>query len=120
MRLISFLAAAALFLGSVLPAAADSLRWTIRSDYPHIVSLEFYSQDYNRAWPGDGEVYILDDYDNKVFNLNCSTGEKICYGAWVRGNSDKYWGVGLDNSQSCSDCCYTCGYGDTDLRILHD
>ena len=49
MRLISFLAAAALVLGSVLPAAADSLRWTIRSDYPHIVSLEFYSQDYNRA-----------------------------------------------------------------------
>jgi hypothetical protein len=36
----------ALVLASVMAvqtASADSLKWTIRSDYPHIVSLEFYS-----------------------------------------------------------------------------
>lgn len=119
MKFLAF-CVAVLTVGTVAPVAADSLKWTIRSDYPHIVSLEFYSQDYNRAWPGDGEVYILDDYNQKVYNLNCSTGESICFGAWVRGNSEKYWGVGLNNSQRCSDCCYTCGYGDTDLRILHE
>ncbi len=119
MKLFGRLIVAATLFGAVGPVSADNLRWTIRSDYPHIVSLEFYSQDYSRAWPGDGEVYILNDYDVHEYNLSCETGETICYGAWVRGNSNRYWGVGLDNSQGCNDCCYTCGYGDTALRILN-
>jgi hypothetical protein len=68
----------ALVLASVMAvqtASADSLKWTIRSDYPHIVSLEFYSQDYNRAWPGDGQVYIVDDYDTREYSLSCESGE---------------------------------------------
>jgi hypothetical protein len=119
MKRLGSLVVAATLLGAVGPVGADNLKWTIRSDYPHIVSLEFYSQDYSRAWPGDGQVYILDDYEAREYNLSCETGETICYGAWVRGDSNKYWGVGLDNSQSCNDCCYTCGYGDTALRILN-
>lgn len=101
-------------------AVADSLKWTVRSEHPNVVSLEFYSQDYNRSWPGDGEVYILDDYDTHSYNLECRSGEKICYGAWVRGDSDSYWGVGLNDASGCDDCCYTCGQGDTDLRILNN
>jgi hypothetical protein len=102
------------------PVFADNINWTIRSEHPNVVSLEFYSQEANRAWPGDGEVYMLDDSDNHSFNLQCSSGEQICYGAWVRGNSDTYWGVGLNNSNRCTDCCYTCGRGDTGLRILNN
>ncbi|TLP58450.1 hypothetical protein FEE96_18635 [Parasedimentitalea maritima] len=102
------------------PAIADNLNWRIRSEHPNVVSLEFYSQDYSRAWPGDGEVYILDDYDTHSYNLQCQSGETICYGAWVRGDSDSYWGVGLNDANGCSDCCYTCGQGDTDLRILNN
>ncbi len=119
MKGLALLAVVAATFGAVEAAKADSLKWTIRSDYPHIVSLEFYSQDYRRAWPGDGQVYIVDDYDVREYSLSCETGETICYGAWVRGDSNKYWGVGLNNSQRCNDCCYTCGYGDTDLRILN-
>lgn len=99
-------------------AQADNLVWSIKSDHPNVVSLEFYSQDYNRAWPGGGEVYILDDWDPKSFNLQCSTGELICYGAWVRGDSNTYWGVGIDNSQYCSDCCYYCGEPTDPITLL--
>ncbi|MDE4133983.1 hypothetical protein PXK00_12740 [Phaeobacter sp. QD34_3] len=119
MKVLRNMAAIAGLLTVAGAVSADSLRWTIRSDYPHIVSLEFYSQDYNRAWPGNGKVYILDDYNPQEYVLSCETGETICYGAWVRGNETQYWGVGLNNSQRCNDCCYTCGYGDTDLRILN-
>jgi len=101
------------------PATAENMNWQIRSDYPYIVSLEFYSQDRNHSWPGGGKAYILDDSAVHSYNLSCSYGETICYGAWVRGNSDKYWGVGRDNSQYCSDCCYDCGSGDAELRILN-
>jgi hypothetical protein len=119
MKVLGVLAVIMASLMAVQTATAGSLKWTIRSDYPHIVSLEFYSQDYSRAWPGDGQVYIVDDYDTREYSLSCETGETICYGAWVRGDENKYWGTGMNNSQRCNDCCYTCGHGDTDLRILN-
>ncbi len=33
-------------------ASAAELVWRIQSEHPNRVSLEFYSQDRNRAWPG--------------------------------------------------------------------
>ena len=53
-------------------AWADTLQWTFRSEHPNTVSLEFYSQDYNRAWPGGGEVYIIDDWDSHYYNWNAA------------------------------------------------
>lgn len=114
-RKISTIAAAAAMAGlaAAAPAQAGSLVWTISSDHPNQVSLEFYSQDYSRAWPGGGQVYVIDDWDAHTYNLECQNGELICYGAWVRGDASTYWGVGLDNSYPCSDCCATCGAGPT-------
>mgnify|MGYP000216618124 CR=1 FL=1 len=120
MKLSNILAGAVALLMMCGPVFADSLKWTVRSEHPNIVSLEFYSQDYNRAWPGDGEVYLLKDYDSHSYNLECSSGEQICYGAWVRGESESYWGVGMNDVSGCTDCCYTCGQGDTGLRILNN
>ena len=113
------LAATLAVLSLTAPVKADTLEWTVRSDYPHVVSLEFYSQTYNRAWPGDGRVHVIDDYNVHSYVLACETGEKICYGAWVRGIPDKYWGVGYNDTQGCADCCYSCGYGSIPLRILN-
>lgn len=110
MRLFLLLAIA--FSGWSTAARADSLRWFIKSDYQYTVSLEFYSQRYNRAWPGNGQVYVINDYNNHEYNLECETGEQICYGAWARGDSNTYWGVGMNNSQRCSNCCGICGRGD--------
>jgi hypothetical protein len=104
---------------ATISAKADTLEWNVQSQHPNIVSLEFYSQDYSRAWPGDGEVYLLDDYDTKSFVLSCETGEQICYGAWVRGDDNAYWGVGRDDSNNCSDCCYVCGGGATKTMVLN-
>ncbi|RME18630.1 MAG: hypothetical protein D6801_00985 [Alphaproteobacteria bacterium] len=114
------LAAALGFAGMVTPALASNLEFHVRSEYPYQVSLEFYSLDRNHVWPGNGKVYILDDSATHNYNLSCNYGEKICFGAWVRGDSSQYWGGGLDNKQYCSDCCYTCGYGDTPVRVLNE
>lgn len=107
------------WLAGTVPAQAETLTWHLRSDYPYVVSLEFYSQGRNHAWPGSGKVYVLDDSEAHSFRLGCNAGESICFGAWVRGNSDRYWGVGAENAQHCSDCCYVCNGGETDLRILN-
>jgi len=100
-------------------ASADTLTWKIRSTYPYRIYLEFYSQDYNRAWPGGGEVYVLKDSRYHTYRLNCSTGEKICYGAWVTTDQGTYWGVGQNDEEGCSDCCTTCG-GNAGRRTLSE
>lgn len=88
-----------------------SLKFEIESDYPSIIHLEFYSQGRNAAWPGGDRVYVIDDYDLHTYDLRCQAYEKICYGAWVKGNTSRYWGVGKDDTQSCRNCCYTCDGG---------
>lgn len=98
---------------------AANLTFYLQSQHPNVVSLEFYSQDRNHVWPGNDQVYLLDDYDTHEFSLSCNKGEKICYGAWVRNRSDLYWGVGLDNAEYCKDCCYNCNGGHTPVIVLN-
>jgi hypothetical protein len=41
---------------------------------------------HNRVWSGVGKAWNLNDYEDYGFTLNCREGERICYGAWVRGD----------------------------------
>lgn len=64
-------------------------------------------------WPGGNQVYYTPGYGERSaeHNLSCRTSrtsiDKICYGARPRGRSS-YWGVDIDYSKSCDDCCYRC------------
>jgi hypothetical protein len=82
----------------------------VRSLDKYAVELSFYSKSYgNRAWPGDGRVYILSDSEFHTHRLNCRPKEKICYGAWRRGNTRSYWGAGYGAREGCGNCCMYCG-----------
>lgn len=89
----------------------------MRSGYQYRVQLEFYSQSRSHEWPGGGEAWGLNDYETHNFTLRCNTGEKICYGAWVTGNSNRYWGVGANNRHGCTGCCATCGSANPDINL---
>ncbi|MBK8009039.1 MAG: hypothetical protein IPK23_11875 [Rhizobiales bacterium] len=93
-------------------ASAEDITFGINNDSDHDIQIEFYSQDRSHAWPGGDQAYNLSAGDENSYKLSCRSGEKICYGAWVKGKSSTYWGVGLNNKQSCSACCQTCGDGD--------
>ena len=99
-------------------ASAAELVWRIKSEHPNHVSLEFYSQDRNHAWPGDGDVYVLKDWDTHRYSLSCNSGESICFGAWVRNESDTYWGVGHNGNEYCETCCAVCGGGELNTQVL--
>ncbi len=101
-----------------LPASAASLTWNVRSNYPRIVHLEFYSIDRNAAWPGDGDVIVLDDQEKRSFAIECNRGDQICLGAWVPGREHRYWGAGRHAQYGCETCCYTCDGGETLLEVL--
>ena len=120
----SFIKAPAVLCGlliglGITSAAAEELRASFQSNHPNSVMLEFYSQDRNAAWPGDGQAYVIDDWETHSYALSCQSGENICYGAWVEGDPDTYWGVGMDDAYGCDDCCTTCD-GSTLQTIVLD
>lgn len=88
---------------------AETETWKIQSTYPYTIQIEFYSKDRNAAWPGGGRAYLVDDSRMHSFSLNCRPGERICYGAWDNGTGKPTWGVGKNESNSCTRCCWTCG-----------
>jgi hypothetical protein len=81
----------------------------VTSKYQYRVQIAFYSRERNHEWPGNGQAWDLNDYNQHTYTLNCRRGEKICFGAWVTGNANRYWGVGFGGKQGCSTCCYQCG-----------
>src|SRR5262245_40564862 len=76
-------------------SSPNQLTFRVKSMHANKVQISYYSQTRrNHAWPGGGQVYPLNDYNVHTHTLNCTPGEKICYGAWVTGSGTKYWGVG--------------------------
>jgi hypothetical protein len=73
-------------VGFSTASVAESMTWTVTSDYKFRSQIEFYSQNRSMAWPGGGTVYTLNDYAPHKFTLACRRGEKICYGAWATGD----------------------------------
>lgn len=116
--LVITLAVVFLMAGETARADDSDLTFYVQSYHPNVVDVEFYSQRYDRAWPGGGQVYSLKDSEVHEFTLACESGEKICYGAWVRGTESKEWGVGLDDQYNCDRCCYRCTGGETPILVL--
>ena len=110
----------AVALGASSNAAADDETFRVKSMAESEVQIKFFSQDRHVVWPGPDEHYTLSDYGEHAFRLRCVNGEKICYGAWVSGDEDRYWGAGYDGSEGCSSCCVTCQGGQTTTYILRD
>ena len=100
------------------PANAADVTFMMKNSHPNAVEVELYSQDREHVWPGNGQVYILDDGEAKQMGLSCEEGEKICYGAWIQGDQQTYWGVGPGGKEACDDCCYTCTGGATETIDL--
>jgi hypothetical protein len=100
--------------GSATVAGADDVTFIMNNGHPNALRVELYSQDRDHVWPGGGEDYYLDDGESKEMSLACEAGESICYGAWIDGDENTYWGVGPNNAQTCDNCCYTCEGGETE------
>jgi hypothetical protein len=97
-----------------------SLTWLIRSNFPYSVDVAFYSSTRRGlSWPGNNQVWTITNSDTQNYKLTCLAGERICYGAWPRGDPSRYWGVGSGGQQGCSNCCYTCNGGETNTIQLN-
>jgi hypothetical protein len=119
--LIAAMAFVCQMLIAVQAEAQGDMTFKVRSNHTNKVQISFYSADRKGyQWPGPGRAFNLDDDDVHEFRIACLAGEKICYGAWVTGDSSSFWGVGLDNKARCSNCCYTCSGGTTRIINLNE
>lgn len=92
-------------------AQSAEINFEITNDYNRDIQIEYYSQNRRHAWPGGSKAYNIERGDTANHKLSCRAGEKICYGAWVKGNARTYWGVGLNGKYQCDSCCWVCGEG---------
>ena len=61
-------------------------------------------------WPSSNRIYYTLGYGRTAASrLRCTDGiSLVCIGGRVDGNDRNYWGVDLDGSEGCSDCCGRC------------
>lgn len=92
----------------VTPQSA-TVRWWFEGDYSAPIYVQIYSQDRNWVWPSSNEVFVFpNDDQSHYFDTECNPGERLCFGAWPSDGAALYWGVGPDNTYSCTNCCTTC------------
>ena len=68
-------------------------------------------QSITGQWPAEGRVYVTTGFNNQsqADLLNCTSGYAVCYGATPYSSTDtRYWGAGIDGSESCTSCCTRC------------
>ena len=106
-------------VAAIAPAYGETMIWKFRSHHANIVDVQLYASARNIVYPGNGRVWTLNDYDVKQMTISCVAGEKVCYGAWVRGTESSYWGGGRNNRQRCESCCYVCENRETPIINLN-
>jgi hypothetical protein len=80
------------------------------------IEYKFYDTTNNLVWPSATTHYFTESYNASYsHNLSCRTGANVCYGA---RSGSFYWGVDVDRSKSCPDCCITCQNGNSLSRRL--
>lgn len=99
-------------------APVMTFRLTDDCDDGHDVLWKLFSDGREWTWPSGEDVYRSPGlgYDD-LRAITCEPDEWICFGAETEGGGLVY-GVGLDFSAQCDDCCYPCESRELDLGYL--
>jgi hypothetical protein len=89
------------------PAGNATFTWTIIDGCGDGQGLfvRFFDETNNIIFPNSSQVYSINSAHTGVVKLSAKRGAKICYGAEPTNRNGHFWGVGLDNDQSCASCC---------------
>jgi hypothetical protein len=88
-----------------------SLSWSVKNacGKGSDIAVRIFDTTNNVSWPtGDRSAYVVSAGDTRLIELPCVAGATVCYGARIPG-SDSYWGVDIDQTEMCKDCCSNCG-----------
>src|SRR3954462_1910403 len=69
------------------------------------IYIRFFDETNDIVFPNSSQLYSIVSGHTGVVKLSVKRGAKICYGAEPSNLDGSYWGVDVDNSQSCASCC---------------
>lgn len=101
------------------PGTPVDLTWRFRNNSGGTVHVKMYARQRGIWWPTASTNWRMDGVGPYAFTISCRAGEKVCYGAWRSGNTDRYWGTGFQDRNGCDGCCYTCFEGQTTVYNLN-
>lgn len=86
------------------------MKWWVQDACKDNISLRIFDASAQLTWPSSTLVWSLESGKTYSADIGCVTGHSVCYGA--RRPNGYYWGVDIDNSQSCNGkCCVVCTDG---------
>jgi hypothetical protein len=99
--------------GTCQGVGTSTLRWTVENscDNGEDVQIRFWDVTDRLVWPTATTVYVQKPNTTVTYPMNCTTGAKICFGA-RQPDHGLYWGIDIDWSEACDDCCFTCSTRD--------
>jgi hypothetical protein len=94
-----------------------TFRITDDCDDGYDVAWKLFSDDRDWTWPEGSAVYVTPGlgYDG-LETIVCEQDEWICFGGETEGGL--VYGVGLEFTESCDDCCFPCESRELDLGYL--
>jgi hypothetical protein len=98
-----------------------TMRFTLNDSCGDGLGLQarFFDKTNNLVWPADSsKVYVASSGGAIDVSLAARAGASVCYGAQPDPPNNRYWGVGISGTNSCSDCCYTASSDQTVRRNL--
>ena len=81
--------------------------WTIKDSCVDGLGIyiRFFDETNDIVFPNSSQLYSIASGRTGVVKLSVKRGAKICYGAEPSDLDGSYWGVDVDNNQSCDSCC---------------
>jgi len=110
-----------LLAGGPRAYADDAMTWFFKNTINQLIAVQLYSESRpGHTWPAV-DTMLLIPANGAVYHseISCLNGEKICYGGWISGSPNgTYWGSGYHDAEHCTNCCFVCGRGNTDILDL--
>jgi hypothetical protein len=92
--------------------------WTVIDDCDdgRDIAWRVWSQDRDWVWPNVDDVFTTEGFGATTRqSIECLNDEMLCFGGEA---GDRQWGIGLDGTGSCDDCCWPCASDVVDMGAL--
>lgn len=95
------------------PPGTSNMTWSLSDgcNDGRGMRIRLYDKTNNLLWPNQSQVYVIGPGGTFEETIACRTGARICYGAETDPANTSYWGVGIDGTRGCDNCCFTCDTG---------
>jgi hypothetical protein len=97
----------------------STLQWTVTDSCGNgeAIYYRFWDIDDHLVWPNLQQAYIASPGGSYASSLLCTTGDRICLGGREYQHNLE-WGVDVDDSKSCANCCFVCANASVALGPL--